>query len=194
MRRLLFFALLFPSLSGADIYLEPSVGYVLGKYKGSVTVASPALFAGEEIPLKQDAKGLGYGAKLGWTNDFLAVGVDVALASTTGKEDGSPDTKYNSTDMGVFAQLDLPVLPFKFAATYVLSSRVKTKQSGNDDAEMTGKGLKIGAGFTGLPFLSINLDYVMSNYDDYKTEGWEFSKKDIDYTATILSVSLPLSL
>lgn len=76
--------------------------------------------------------------------------------------------------------LDLPIL-LRFWGEYFLSSEAEN---------LTFKdGYSIGAGFTGLPFVSINLEAQTINYE-LEQSGFKY---DVASAAYLLSVSLPLS-
>ena len=78
-----------------------------------------------------------------------------------------------------------------------------TTESASDSVEIEGKGYALGAGFTGLPFVAVNLEYRAITYDKIKQRNGttvtlpysiagtavmnEIEAKDI-----VLSVSLPL--
>jgi hypothetical protein len=61
----------------------------------------------------------------------------------------------------------------------------------NPDGEWSGTAMKLGVGFTGLPFISINLEYTKDTVD--KTSGTVIgTDNDLNHDAYMLSLSLPL--
>ncbi|MNT19450.1 hypothetical protein D3C72_1547100 [compost metagenome] len=61
------------------------------------------------------------------------------------------------------------------------------------DGKAEGSGMKIGVGFTGLPFISINLEYIKDDFTKFNGESLDDSFDKFDSTAYLLSVSLPLT-
>lgn len=157
--------------SFADLYLEPYLGYETGDYKSAAAT--------------YEMKGTDLGLKLGYSTLGLALGVDYMMGDLT--VDSNPSVDVDAKDLGVFAQYTLPIL-LKVSGTYFFKSEGKTSAS-----KMTGKGTKIGVGFTGLPFIAINLDMIRINYDEVEAGGITAST-DTDRQTWMLSVSLPLNL
>ena len=61
-------------------------------------------------------------------------------------------------------------------------------------AMLTGGGYKIGIGYTGLPFVSINFDMLALNYDEGKMKGplaVNVTKVDLDRATYLLGLSFP---
>lgn len=176
----------FASPAWAGLYLEPYVGYEFGTGKGDIVVQS----VGTVVVDEKDA-GAAFGAKVGYSVLGFAFGADYMSARLTGKDQTTPpdpDSKWKSTDIGLFAQFSLPML-LKFSATYFLSTKLK-----EDDTELTGSGFKLGVGFTMLPLISINLDMINNTYDDSKISGVVVTSTDVTLKTLMLSVSLPLDL
>lgn len=117
------------------------------------------------------------GSRLGYSFLLLSAGLDYQMLTIDGE---------NQTNMSAFVGVDLPIL-LRFWGEYFFSSEA-------DDVEDTEidfvDGYGLGVGFTGLPFVSLNLEAQFLNY-----EG-DISNVDFDYqtVAYIFSVSLPLDL
>jgi hypothetical protein len=66
---------------------------------------------------------------------------------------------------------------------------------GSNNDELSGNTTTLGVGFTGLPFVSLNLELRMISLDKFKdvSTGLEYTR---DYSANevVLGVSLPLDL
>lgn len=148
----------------ADLYLEPYLGYETGE------MGSPGV----------DLKGSVLGAKLGYSSMGFAIGADYMMGSL--ELDTTPTTDVDTKDLGIFAQFTFPIL-IKVGVTYFMDSKADTGGA----VDLEGSGTKIGVGFTGLPFVAINLDMININYD-------KPAPVDTDRKTYLLSVSLPLSL
>jgi hypothetical protein len=112
------------------------------------------------------------GARLGWKFLLVSAGIDYQMMTV--KDDD--DTKITNTS--VFVGIDLPIL-LRAWAEYFISSDVK------DSDTKFKNGTSIGLGFTGLPFVSLNVELQNINYEN---SGYE-----IKTAATIFSLSVPLS-
>lgn len=177
------YSMLISTAAHAGLYLEPYVGYAIGSSEGTVTIESVGVST-----VDSDEKVTAFGGKVGYSILGLAFGADYAKLSydSDDKTSDNLDTESDETHLGAFVQYTLPIL-FKVSATYILNAKSKS-----DESESNGKGLKIGVGFTGLPFVSINLDLITLNYDDVDVDGVTVSSADVDTKLTMLSVSLPL--
>lgn len=117
------------------------------------------------------------GARLGYSFLLLSAGIDYQMASV----DGS-----NFTNTSVFVGVDLPILLRGWAEYFVGST---TDDSDFSDSFKFKDGYGIGLGFTGLPFVSINLEIQNLNYE---WDGSTATGYDLATATTVLSVSLPL--
>lgn len=171
-KQIILFCTLFMSLSAfAGGYIEPYMGYRTGDVEVNPT------------SYKEDIKGMAYGAKLGYSSLGLALGLDYMKSAL--KVQSSPTSDFDTTDIGAFVQYTFPIL-VKASATYFL------KSEGKDDTgnKVLGKGYKIGAGFTGLPFVTINLDMINVHYDEIDGITGD---PDTDVKTYMLSVGLPFN-
>ncbi|MEK6624811.1 MAG: hypothetical protein AABY86_07575 [Bdellovibrionota bacterium] len=119
----------------------------------------------------------------------------------------TPSDEYTRNDLGLYVGYKFPLL-FRVWGTYFLKNKMEldksgTTESASDSVEIEGKGYALGAGFTGLPFVAVNLEYRAITYDKIKQRNGttvtlpysiagtavmnEIEAKDI-----VLSVSLPL--
>lgn len=163
--------LTFTSVAQAGFMIEPYVGYETGSSKQS---GSP----------DSDYTGTTLGARLGYGMLGLSFGLDYTMASGTIDETTPPDTDVDATDMGLFVSYEFPIL-LRVYATYILSSKADVGQP--EDIE--GSGMKLGVGFTGLPFVVINLEMTNRTFDEY--DGQPITP-EIDLNTYALVVSLPL--
>ncbi len=127
----------------------------------------------------KDFSGIGMGARLGWQNLGLQLGLNYKIADLDVDDRGDAD--YNH--FGAFVGYEFPIL-VRAWAEYVLSSNVDF----DNGADMgSGSGTTIGFGYTGLPFLAINFETTKITYDDNS------SQRTDDINSYMLSVSLPFT-
>jgi hypothetical protein len=124
-----------------------------------------------------------YGARLGYSFSMLSLGIDYQVLS--GEDRYDKDFSINNTSL--FLGVELP-LWIRFWGEYFLSSETSGDTSETvDDLKMV-NGYGFGVGFTGLPFVSINLEIENVNYE------YVISGLDVEYSQknTILTLSIPL--
>jgi hypothetical protein len=114
------------------------------------------------------------GLRLGMTSLGFMYGVEFSIGNT--RYDTDPEIDATSQDLGLFLGYTFPVM-LRVWATYYTSSKISY-----DDEEHTGTGTKIGVGYSGLPYVSINLQMLNRSYSD-----------DIEDNATLLGISVPLT-
>ena len=162
---------LFVNTAQAGFLIEPYVG--TGQFKSTLDVAN----ADEESDSLT-----AMGARLGF--GFLGTlyaGLDYAQQTTAvGNDDAS------MTNTAVFFGVDLPIL-LRAWAKYYIGSTIDEQEF---DAVDFKDGYAIGIGFTGLPFVSLNLELQTINYTK-EILGTDY---DLNTAATIFSVSLPLDI
>ena len=177
----------------ALLYVEPYAAYRLGtqiktqsgfEYEASKGTAIGARLGTSIIPLIT----LGVQYEMGSRDQSLDVG-------PTGTTTGDTGNEFDDTHLGIFAAFtSLPLI--NVWGTYFLDSELEYSVSNNANvigATFSGSGYGVGAGFTGLPFLSLNLDYRMFTYDEFKTAAGVTSTltNDVEVTEIVLSVSSP---
>ena len=117
------------------------------------------------------------GARLGYSFLLLSAGVDYQMGSIDGDK---------VTSTSVFVGVDMPILIRAWAEVFVSSDLE------NDTSyDLVFKdGTSIGIGFTGLPFVSLNVEVQNINYTmkDLPVLG----DVDIKTAQTVFSISLPL--
>ncbi len=175
------FALLtFRHSAQASLLLEPYLGYVTG---GQIKSA----------PLDAKYTGTEYGARVGYSIMNFAVGGEYLAKTLT--DDSSPSSNtYTGGDLGIFAAFKFPILVRAFA-TYVPSPELKSSNSLGSSTFKSGNILKLGVGFTALPFININLEYISGTYSKINTNGIEANlQNNLTTTAYALSVSAPFTL
>lgn len=171
---LLVIAVGFVSGAHADLLLEPYVGYQTGKYKGGGS--------------STDFSGLDYGARIGWQQLGLMVGLDFMTGKMTDKD--TPKSDITPQSFGVFVGYNFPVL-LRVYGVYGFSNSMKFEQSGASGKFEGSPQLKIGLGYNFLPLLSIALEYTTGTYDEFNGRNMG---TDMTTSAYGLSVSVPFTL
>jgi hypothetical protein len=150
------------SAAHAGVFIEPFLGY--------------AISGKEDEGGSDDIKGMDLGARLGATFAMFSLGVEYAAGSY--EEDKSGGNDFDTTDIGVTFAFDFPIL-LRLYATYFADSEVK-----GDNLTVEGSGgYRVGIGYTGLPFVNINVEMVKRIVDD---------PGDYEFTTTQLGLSVPL--
>ncbi|POB13237.1 MULTISPECIES: outer membrane beta-barrel protein [unclassified Halobacteriovorax] len=149
----------------AGIYVEPYLAYnILGDTDG------------------EDTTGTNIGGRLGYSLPMLvSFGLDYNMGSYT-IDGATGDVDADTTNLGVFVAVDLPIL-LRGYASYYFSSDIEAS-----GASFDGSGIAVGVGFTMLPFVSLNLEYRAMSYDG--AGGFP----DFDGKEILVGVSLPLDL
>lgn len=171
-----FSALMVSASVSQAIYIEPYLGiYGVGTQKMTTPAASEGDLTGS----------MGLGLRLGYSFMGFSVGADFDTGNIDSKAASGVTTKIKTTNLGIFANFDVPVLPVRAYATYILDAKATPEGS----VDQKGKGFKIGAGFTGLPFVALNIDYYLIKYDNI---GGVTADNDVKFA--VFSVSLPLDI
>jgi len=96
-------------------------------------------------------------------------------------------------ERGGFIGYEFPVL-FRVYAGYIFSGTGTTKADDGTKIEFNeGTGSKVGVGFTGLPFVDINLEYRQMKYPEM-TLGSTDTDTDTTYSTIMLGLSLPFTI
>lgn len=169
----------FASQANAALLIEPLVGYSYGKFNQEQEALG--------VTEKDDhtLKGTSYGGRLGYQNYGFQLGLDYLASSMS--QDGE---SLKTSEFGGFVGFEFPILVRVYAG-YVFSGSGDTTVNDIDYDLKGGTGPKLGVGFTLLPFLDINLEYRRISYDTVKEDGVSL---DADYSATMLSFSLPFTI
>ncbi len=162
----------------AGILLEPYIGYVSGESKQTTT----AKYTGTAL-----------GARVGYTFLFgFAAGIDYTLSNLT--DDSTPSSELSSSNLGLFVAYKLPIL-FRAYATYVPSPILSSKSSGTTNTLKSGNTLKLGVGYTGLPFVNLNFEYQTGTYSEVESGGATFPfSPNLTTSAFAISISAPFDL
>lgn len=156
----------------AGLHVEPFLGYHMGK---------------DDSTPENDITGTEMGARVGFSTLGLSVGGE--LSKGMYDVDSNPSVDLEPTNMGIFAAFEFPILVRAYA-TYIINAKADYGSS----TEIEGSGVRLGVGFTGLPFIAINVEYIDTTYDECSGSvacvGWS------DYKSKLygINVSLPLDL
>ncbi|MBK27091.1 MAG: hypothetical protein CME70_24015 [Halobacteriovorax sp.] len=168
--------------------------------------------------------GLAYGARLGYNYLGLMMGMEYGVASGDVEQDTDPGSVVNSgvgksldgsfTNVGVYIGYEMPLL-LRFWATYYFKAKMEVDGEANNFNDLNpnstftntfnGSGFGLGVGYTGLPFLSFNLEYKVITYDEVESGDASVGTVNLPSSATsafgaagegkaseiLLSVSLP---
>ncbi|GIL17869.1 MAG: hypothetical protein BroJett040_16200 [Oligoflexia bacterium] len=160
----------------AAFHIDPFLGYETGKFKSATS--------------ESDLSGTGFGARIGYSILGFSMGGEYYGASLKAKgTNGAADTDLTDTDMGVFVGYQFPVLVRAYLTYYASSSAKIT------GAEFTGSGgTKIGIGYSGLPFVTINLESIARKYNKVKPDGFPSVDSTNESNTTVLSISVPFNI
>lgn len=157
----------------ADLLLEPYLGYHIGEW--------------EQGTSSKDMQGPTYGARVGYQGAGLMLGVD--YMSGMWEDEASPKNDVTPSDLGLFIGYNLPAIRFYGVfSPDPLNPALRFKDSGGT-TKYTGTTMKAGLGFTALPMVSINLEYIVGTYDEADGQDLNTNLKTKMLGAT---VSLPL--
>jgi hypothetical protein len=177
---LLIILVTFVSRTNAGVLIEPVVGYNLGT---SFDVENSDEYTG--------GTGLAYGARLGYQQLGLQLGLDY-LNSSVDMNDDDFDKNVDMSEWAAFVGFEFPIL-FRVYAGYIFSASGTTELGGADIELNKGSGTKVGVGFTGLPFVDLNIEYRTGSFKEYDSGNTTFDDKT-SYKSIMLSASLPFNL
>ena len=178
----------------AGLFVDPYLGYNAGWATQDYTSGSTT------VSLDYTSMGPMFGARAGFQMLGFMAGAEYGMSTTTqdlaaAAAAGIPaaSTDLQTTYMGVFVGYELPIL-LRAWATYNLSVNSE-KTSGTDKGDVTsGSGFTLGVGFTGLPFVSLNVEYRSVTFNKSTASGGSETDLANDITSNELfaSVSIPL--
>ncbi|MBT6325857.1 MAG: hypothetical protein HOJ35_07795, partial [Bdellovibrionales bacterium] len=175
-------------------FIDPYLGYNAGwavqdKTVSGVTAELDFTSTGPMFGARAGFQMLGFmaGAEYGMSTTTQ----DLAAATTIGESAASTDLQ--TTYMGVFVGYELPIL-LRAWATYNLSVDSEVTSDSGKGNVTSGSGFTLGVGFTGLPFVSLNVEYRSITFDKSTASGGSETDLTNDITSNELfaSVSIPL--
>ncbi len=174
---------IFSEQAHSGVLVEPYLGYQFGsgdRNNNDYSYNSPQL-----------------GGRFGYQFLGFMGGLDYSMSSfdletTNTVTNATSKTDYSQNQLGLFAGYNLPIM-LRAWATYFISAKLE------DDiapiTEYSGGGYALGVGFTGLPFISLNVEYRSMSYDEQETSGVTSAvSPSLDFSEVFFSVSLPLDL
>ncbi len=193
----------------AEILIEPHIGYALigdSDYEGGTVRTLGGGFGGSSIAIPVGASigkynGFQYGAKLGLQYSGFMFGVDHNISNYTEKtttDSGSDKDDYKRSETGLFAGYNFPLLFRAWAGYYIAKAKISEANSNTGAMEgdyFKGYSKEFGVGYTGLPYVSINLKYRVASYGegDANLIGPYSIDPKADYKEIVLGLSLPVT-
>jgi hypothetical protein len=170
------------SQSEAALLIEPVVGYNLGYKMENKLGGTKDSYTG--------GAGASFGGRLGYQNFGLQLGVDY-LKSSIDMNDNDFGGNFDTSEWAGFIGYEFPLM-LRVYAGYIFSGTASSKDSSDDSYDLSGgTGTKIGVGFTGLPFIDINLEYRTATFNEIDATGVPSS---IDFESTYSTIMLGLSV
>jgi hypothetical protein len=176
----------------ADLLLEPYIGYGIGNLKADYNGGGS---------LKYTVNGVNIGGRVAIALPIVYFGLDGQYG--TGSAGLSSDsagafhsTNFTRTALFAFVGAHIPML--RAWAGYGFLNNLKfASASTSPETTFKGSAIKLGAAFTGLPVVDLNLEYIMSTYNKTTVAGStvDVGSSGLFSTATdstiLLSVSAP---
>lgn len=170
---LLAFFLVKPAEAG--LLIEPAVGFSFSKFE-------------PKNAKEYKANGVNLGGRLGYQNMGFQLGLDY-LRGSEYIDSSHFSGNYNHSEWAAFAGFEFPVL-FRVYAGYIFSAEGDAKHKTDGKVKFSdGSGMKLGVGYTGLPFIDINFEYRSGKYDKTKVGG--LSADSTDFSGFMIGLSLP---
>ncbi|MDD0853320.1 outer membrane beta-barrel protein [Halobacteriovorax sp. GB3] len=174
----------------AGVLVEPYLGYRLVSGEDSNSSKTEYDYNGSVIGGRLGYQFLGFMGGLDYSRGLGAYELEQKDSSGTSKND------YTQSSFGLFAGYELPIL-LRAWVTYWMSNKLEGDSGAVNGDEFNGSGYGLGIGFTGLPFVSLNLEYRNMTYDEFfdKAAGTTTAlsgDSEIGMSEILLSVSLPL--
>lgn len=183
------------SAAQAGLMLEPYIGYEMGGGKATYTSDATQSYTNK-------ATGSTVGARVGYKLPLMFwLAADYSMTSGSDKYEYvnsalNDSPSYNRTSLYATVGMDFIVLVRGYVG-YSLSNENKVKFN-TGEATAKGSAYKVGVGFTGLPFVSINAEYVKYTYTDLSGSNGSAKVSDLyssfDNSAFMLGVSVPFNL
>ncbi len=172
----------------ADFLIEPYAGVGFGELKATYSDGSG--------DLRYKTDGLNVGTRLAIQLPIFYFGVDYDLQFSQAKTDNNPHSYFGDTSMtgqALFAIAGIHIPLLRAWAGYGVLDRVNfASNNGYSSRQFSGSALKLGVGFTGLPFIDLNVEYIASTFTDRPSiAGSTFSSAT--QGTVLLTASLPLT-
>ena len=191
----LFFSIfLFGFSAHAGLMIEPYLGYQMGQVKSKAV--------GSSTEYTDNSSGATLGARLGYKFLLPWVALDYSTWNGTAKVDpalsGGRNYDFNRTAMAIVVGADLPIGLRVYGGYGFSDSTIVKSTSSSPDTKFTGTHTKAGLGFSLIPFVSLNAEYIMPTYKkvDDGTTNAELSTiySSFSHNTVLISLSVPFSL
>ena len=182
----------------AGFLLDPYLGYSVGE--NNQTLSNVGVLNGD---YKYSNNGIRYGSRVGIEYLGIMGGIDYGMGTTKRKLETAPpfvtaaEHEYKIKQIGAFIGYNLPFL-LRAWGTYYFS--YDWEVDGGAGEKLSGSAFALGVGFTGLPLVSINLEYKSFTFDESRDESTGVITKyptsqrsEIEGSEVMLSVSIPLN-
>ena len=187
----------------AGLWVEPLVGYKIASVDFNIYNAGASLngdyeykFVGHQFGLK-----LGYAAPIG-----IVIGADGRMGSFESEQESGvfalQNGKVDNDDTSLGAFIAITAVPFlNFWGTYKFSYESEETTGANVGDISAGDGYGFGVGFTGIPFLSLNIEMNKITIDETRdvsagtvTKYPSSNTSQQDKTEYVFSISAPFDL
>jgi hypothetical protein len=176
------------SSAQAGLLVEPLTGFSV---IGNVTSGSGE-YDQSSLPVVWGARfGYSFLGLMGGIDYQKVTGIEFDVPSSTSSNayDLQKNGEYDITETSLFVGYDFPILVRGWAA-YIVNAKMEASTNASyEDAS----GFKYGFGFTGLPFVSLNLEHKVINFDTAIRNGIS-TAYDVKVNYYTLTLSLPLDL
>ncbi len=171
----LILTILFSQTAISSILVEPQLGYVVNH-----SADSQLNVTRNGVTSSTNVNASGTAAEIGGRVGLQFLGLMAGGSVVKGASDKGMLT-------GVFVGYNAPILVRAWAA-YHFKSEINY-----GSVETDGTSIELGAGFTALPLLSINLIYRKYSMDEFVINGLDYTTSDYAPTEIVLAVSAPLT-
>ncbi len=173
--------------SHAALLIEPLVGFNIGTKFDLKFDDFPA-----QNKNYSGGKGGAYGGRLGYQNFGFQLGVDYLKSSIDMNSDDFK-TNISMSEWAGFLGYEFPLF-IRVYAGYIFSANGSTENSTNQSVDLSkGTGSKFGLGFTGLPFIDINIEYRTATLNQMSYGGTDYDT-EINYSSILLGLSVPITI
>jgi len=164
----------------AGILIEPVVGFSIGEL---ITVDP-----NDPVDDYRDYTDVSYGGRLGFQYGGLQMGADYLKSTLSFEKEDWKDSTIN--EWAWFVGYKFPAL-LRLYAGYIFSATGEATYVGSKLNFIEGSGSKFGIGFTGFPFVNINLEYKKGVFGDVDVGGVKIGAEQ-SYHSYMLSFSVPI--
>lgn len=177
--------------ASAGLLLEPYLGYGMGNISATSKVGN--------VDAGGTTNGIGAGLRLGYKLPVMFwFAADYGMITGGKAKFSSQDYDAKGSDLWLDVGVDLPVL-LRIWAGYGIQNTYDIDVNGTSDKYTGGSNMKLGLGFTFLPLVSLNLEYMMYSFADNEygsvgNKSIDTYYKDHSQNNLLVSVSLPFNL